>query len=107
MVASPGFTTANGRCESPSLDPMSGSVSPAGSNRRPKRRSTQREAAWRKAGSPCWKPYLLYAGLRSASVIVDTATAGGGASLSPAPRSITSIPASIKRRLIVGISASG
>ena len=32
---------------------------------------------------------------------------GGGVSLSPAPRSITSMPCSISRRLMVGISARG
>jgi hypothetical protein len=36
-----------------------------------------------------------------------TAMAGGGVSLSPAPMSITSIPDSMSRRLMLGISASG
>jgi len=107
MVTSPGFTTAKGRCERPSFEPMSGSVSVAGSKLNPKRRSTHRTAAWRKAGRPCWNPYLLYAGSASAAVIASIATAGGGVSLSPAPRSMTSTPRSTSRRLSAGISASG
>ena len=53
IVASPGLTTANGRWDNPSFEPMSGRVSVIGSNRSPNRRSTHREAACRKAGRPC------------------------------------------------------
>ena len=70
-------------------------------------RFTQRLAACRNAGSPCWNPYLLYAGSARASVMAAMAIPGGGVSLSPAPRSITSTPDSTSRRLMVGISASG
>ncbi len=73
-------------------------------------RTVARPSAPRPAGRPGAPVEIrtcCSAGSWSASCMASTTTDGGGASLSPAPRSMTSIPDSIKRRLIVGISARG